>query len=103
MSTMITFVQANGWMILAGSFGLGMLVILVVQLCLLRRVGKMQRKINAITEKVGRYLAVIMEPDPQVQGQDAGVNASIRGSQERMRQEEEQNRIISSMLQEIFP
>lgn len=101
MSTMITFVQANGWMILAASFGLGMLVILVVQLCLLRRVGKMQRKINAITEKVGRYLAVIMEPDPQVQ--DAGVNASIRGSQERMRQEEEQNRIISSMLQEIFP
>lgn len=101
MSTIITFVQANGWMILAGCFGLGMLVILIVQLCLLRRVGRMQRKINAITEKVGSYLAVIMEPDPQVQ--DAVPNTSIRFSQEKTRREEEQNRIISSMLQEIFP
>lgn len=101
MSAIITFVQANMWLVIAGGFGLGMLVILLVQLCLLRRVNKVQRKINAITEKVGRYLEVIMAPEPETQSREADME--IRVSEEKMRKEEEQNRIISSMLQEIFP
>lgn len=101
MSTIFTFVQVNGWMIYAGGLGLGMLVIFIVQVCLLRRVGRIQRKLDAITEKVGNYLAVLMEPDPQTGTAAAG--GAVPASQDRAQKEEEQNRIISSMLQEIFP
>ena len=100
MSAIITFVQANGQLLLIGGFGLLMLVMLSVQVCLLRRVSRMQRKINAITEKVGNYLEVIMEPEPE---QTTGGDPAFRVSEEKMRKEEEESRIISSMLQEIFP
>lgn len=99
MLTILTYIQENWWILYAGGFGLAMFTILLVQLSLMRKVNRMQRKINAVTEKVGNYLTVIMASDPE-QEEDA---VSVRAEQERMRKEEEQNRIISSMLQEIFP
>lgn len=101
MSAIITFVQANGQLLLVGGFGLLLFVILFVQISLLRRVGKMQRKINAVTERVGNYLEVIMESDPEPAPESKEL--AVRVSEEKMRREEEESRIISSMLQEIFP
>lgn len=101
MSIVVSFVQEYGQILLVSGFGLVVLLILIVQFCLLRRVNRVQRKINSVTERVGNYLEVIMESEPAPT--DENVEGRTRLSEEKMNREEEENRIISSVLQEIFP
>ena len=61
----------------------------------------MQKKIDTITDKVGEYLAVVMEPENESQEEKA--DADLKISWEKMQREEEETRIISAVLQEIFP
>ena len=61
----------------------------------------MQKKIDTITDKVGEYLAVVMEPENESQEEKG--DADLKISREKMQREEEETRIISAVLQEIFP
>ena len=65
------------------------------------KLSRMQKKIDTITDKVGEYLAVVMEPETESQEEKA--DADLKISREKMQREEEETRIISAVLQEIFP
>ena len=101
MQEILLFVQANTLPIVAGIVGLFLLIQLILQIKLVRKMSRMQKKIDTITDKVGEYLAVVMEPENESQEEKA--DADLKISQEKMQREEEETRIISAVLQEIFP
>lgn len=101
MQEILLFVQAHTLLIVAGIVGLFLLIQLILQIKLVRKMSRMQKKIDTITDKVGEYLAVVMEPETESQEEKA--DADLKISQEKMQREEEETRIISAVLQEIFP
>lgn len=101
MQEILLFVQAHTLPIVAGIVGLFLLIQLILQIKLVRKMSRMQKKIDTITDKVGEYLAVVMEPETESQEEKA--DADLKISQEKMQREEEETRIISAVLQEIFP
>ena len=101
MQEILLFVQAHTLPIVAGIVGLFLLIQLILQIKLVRKMSRMQKKIDTITDKVGEYLAVVMDPENEVQEEKA--DADLKISQEKMQREEEETRIISAVLQEIFP
>lgn len=101
MHEIFLFVQAHELPILAAIAGVILLIQLLIQLRLMRKMSRMQKKIDIVTGKVGEYLAVIMEPEAEPQEEKP--DAELRISQEKMQREEEETRIISAVLQEIFP
>lgn len=101
MQEILLFVQANTLPIVAGIVGLFLLIQLILQIKLVRKMSRMQKKIDTITDKVGEYLAVVMEPETESQEEKA--DADLKISREKMQREEEETRIISAVLQEIFP
>lgn len=102
MSEMILFVQTYSQTILTGIFWLALLVLLVNQLRLLRRTKRLQKSLDGIVGKVREYLAVVMEAEEPGAGLEQRP-AVTEGIPEAGRSEEENSRIISAMLQEIFP
>ena len=101
MQEILLFVQAHTLLIVAGIVGLFLLIQLILQIKLVRKMSRMQKKIDTITDKVGEYLAVVMEPETGSQEEKA--DADLKISREKMQREEEETRIISAVLQEIFP
>ena len=101
MQEILLFVQAHTLPIVAGIGGLFLLIQLILQIKLVRKMSRMQKKIDTITDKVGEYLAVVMEPENE--SQEEKVDADLKISREKMQREEEETRIISAVLQEIFP
>lgn len=101
MQEILLFVQAHTLLIVAGIVGLFLLIQLILQIKLVRKMSRMQKKIDTITDKVGEYLAVVMEPENESQEEKA--DADLKISREKMQREEEETRIISAVLQEIFP
>lgn len=101
MQEILLFVQAHTLLIVAGIVGLFLLIQLILQIKLVRKMSRMQKKIDTITDKVGEYLAVVMEPETESQAEKAATDLKI--SREKMQREEEETRIISAVLQEIFP
>ena len=101
MQEILLFVQAHTLLIVAGIVGLFLLIQLILQIKLVRKMSRMQKKIDTITDKVGEYLAVVMEPETESQEEKA--DADLKISREKMQREEEETRIISAVLQEIFP
>ncbi len=101
MQEILLFVQAHTLSIVAGIVGLFLLIQLILQIKLVRKMSRMQKKIDTITDKVGEYLAVVMEPENESQEEKA--DADLKISREKMQREEEETRIISAVLQEIFP
>ncbi|MCM1106923.1 MAG: hypothetical protein NC355_08260 [Blautia sp.] len=102
MSEMILFVQTYSQTILTGIFWLVLLVLLVNQLRLLRRTKRLQKSLDGIVGKVREYLAVVMEAEEAGEEPEHKLQAE-GGMQDADRSEEENSRIISAMLQEIFP
>lgn len=101
MSELFTFMQENGQLLLTGAVLMLLLVVLVNQARLLGRTKKLQKNIDGITEKVEAYLAVVMGTD---EGETAAEAESAQMEQQRSsRREEENSRLISAVLQEIFP
>lgn len=101
MQEILLFVQAHTLLVVAGVVGLFLLIQLILQIKLVRKMSRMQKKIDTITDKVGEYLAVVMEPENESQEEKA--DADLKISREKMQREEEESRIISAVLQEIFP
>ena len=101
MQEILLFVQAHTLLIVAGIVGLFLLIQLILQIKLVRKMSRMQKKIDTITDKVGEYLAVVMEPENESQEEKA--DADLKISREKMQREEAQTRIISAVLQEFFP
>ena len=101
MQEILLFVQAHTLLVVAGVVGLFLLIQLILQIKLVRKMSRMQKKIDTITDKVGEYLAVVMEPETESQEEKA--DADLKISREKMQREEEETRIISAVLQEIFP
>lgn len=101
MQEILLFVQAHTLLVVAGVVGLFLLIQLILQIKLVRKMSRMQKKIDTITDKVGEYLAVVMEPETESQAEKAAADLKI--SREKMQREEEETRIISAVLQEIFP
>ena len=101
MQEILLFVQAHTLLIVAGIVGLFLLIQLILQIKLVRKMSRMQKKIDTITDKVGEYLAVVM--DPENESQEEKADADLKISREKKQREEEETRIISAVLQEIFP
>ena len=101
MQEILLFVQAHTLLVVAGVVGLFLLIQLILQIKLVRKMSRMQKKIDTITDKVGEYLAVVM--DPENESQEEKADADLKISREKMQREEEETRIISAVLQEIFP
>jgi hypothetical protein len=97
MSNIIAWMENYQTQLLTGGF-FALQLFAVLQLFIVaRRVRLVRRQIRAITEKVEQYLAVVMEPESPVEPEPP-VYATIG-----KRREEEENRLISAVLKEIFP
>ncbi len=97
MDQCLRVIQDNGiWIV-----GVLQLLVLVVLALLIHKINMISRKTDRITKKVENYLKVILEEETEketnIPAPDMGVNS--RGKMD----EETQTRIISSVLQEIFP
>ena len=77
MQEILLFVQAHTLPIVAGIVGLFLLIQLILQIKLVRKMSRMQKKIDTITDKVGEYLAVVMEPENESQEEKADADLKI--------------------------
>jgi hypothetical protein len=87
---------------------LGMTVLIVCTIVQLHKIRKLNKKIETIVKSVGAYLTVIMEEEENTDEKvktDAIVKipAKTREQEEKQTKQEEQSRLISAVLQEIFP
>jgi hypothetical protein len=89
---------------------LGMMVLIVCTIVQLHKIRKLNKKIETIVKSVEAYLAVIMEDEENTDEKlqmktDAAVKipAKTREQEEKQTKQEEQSRLISAVLQEIFP
>ena len=100
MSEIISFFQTNTQVILTGAFWLVLVVLFVNQLRILHRTRRLEDNIDEVIERVRDYLAVVMGPES---GEPAPSGEGEHAAQEKQRSEEEDSRLISAVLQEIFP
>jgi hypothetical protein len=89
---------------------LGMMVLIVCTIVQLHKIRKLNKKIETIVKSVEAYLTVIMEeeenPDEKQQAKTEAtekIPAKTYEQEEKQTKQEEQSRLISSVLQEIFP
>lgn len=102
MSELMNLVQVNGQavaVVCAGAILLILSTLVILQIRLLQRVKRVQNKVDAVTERVENYLSVILESEAETEEMEQRAIAL----QEKIQREEEENRIISTVLQEIFP
>lgn len=85
-----------------GVIGALILLLMIVTSVLIHKINIIQKRMNTIAVEVKRYLALVMEED-QAEELRAKAIANAEGNQQKKRQEEEQNRLISAVLEEIFP
>lgn len=85
-----------------GVIGALILLLMIVTSVLIHKINIIQKRMNTIAVEVKRYLALVMEED-QAEELRAKAIANAEGNQQKKRQEEEQNRLISTVLEEIFP
>ena len=78
-------------------FGAAQGIVLVILLVTARRVRMMKKEMDKVGAQVTNYLNIVLENEEE-NAPDAD-NARI----ENAKQDEEENRIISTVLQEIFP
>jgi Skp family chaperone for outer membrane proteins len=89
---------------------LGMTVLIVCTIVQLHKIRKLSKKIETIVKSVEAYLTVIMEEEEntderlQVKAEAAvKIPVKAREQEEKQTKQEEQSRLISAVLQEIFP
>mgnify|MGYP004517863079 FL=1 len=79
--------------------GMQFMLILFV-LILIHKINAMKRKTDQVIAKVNDYLTVILEDEPE----ESGVQQTEKKKEQtKALDAEEQNRLISTVLQEIFP
>jgi hypothetical protein len=99
----IGFLQNNtDWILL-----LGLLVLLVCTIIQLHKIKKMNRRIDSVVNSVENYLSVIMK-DEERAGEEAPDKSGLTPENfvpkdAKKEKQEEQSRLVSAVLQEIFP
>lgn len=98
MDKVLAFYNTYG-MEITGIFILLLVIITCVQI---HKINVIKKRMNSIAVEVKRYLAIVMEEEQPDEVQTADLH-NARKIQQKQRQEEEQNRLISAVLEEIFP
>lgn len=78
-------------------FAFGQVLMLVILLVTAMRVRRMKNEMDKICEQVKNYLDYVLENDED-ETPESDTDATVRA-----KRDEEENRIISTVLQEIFP
>jgi predicted PurR-regulated permease PerM len=94
---MIAWVEAYHAQIFAGSLLVLLGILIMVLLVVAHRVRGIGRQLQQITEQVQHYLQVVLETDGSGASEEPNEAAAQKSS------EEEKSRLISAVLQEIFP
>ncbi|MCI5857847.1 MAG: hypothetical protein MR016_10880 [Agathobacter sp.] len=82
----------------------GLAVAIILLMAQLHKINKANKKIDAIVKSVEGYLSVILEEDENREAeQPQNVKCLKADSDDKKVESEEQNRLISAVLQEIFP
>ena len=82
----------------------GLAVAIILLIAQLHKINKANKKIDAIVRSVEGYLSVILEDDEnQEMEQLQSAKRPETDSDDKKVESEEQNRLISAVLQEIFP
>lgn len=101
MKNIIQFVQTYEVYFMWGSC-LGFCVLVLVCLCvLIRKISRLQKKMNGIVGQVEEYLKAVYEDSEEAIEEEDKRQEQLRESL-RLKEEEANNQVISSVLQEIF-
>ncbi len=106
---MLTFLQNYGVGIVIGCD----CVLIAILIVCLKKVRATKKKLDMVTDCVQNYLSVIMDEESAEGGEEAkqqqkepkqiNIEETVLRDDAKSRVEEEQNRLISTVLQEIFP
>ena len=109
MNEVLTFLQNYGVGIVIGCDG----VLIAILIVCLKKVRATKKKLDMVTDCVQNYLSVIMDEESAEGGEEAkqqqkepkqiNMEETVLRDDAKSRVEEEQNRLISTVLQEIFP
>lgn len=83
----------------------GMAVAIILLLAQLHKINKTNKKIDAVVKSVEDYLRVILEEDDADSKDTVGQAQRVKRAalDDREEESEEQNQLISAVLQELFP
>jgi conjugal transfer/entry exclusion protein len=90
LGTYHTQILAGGFFVLQGTT-------LILLLVVARRVGAVKQQIQSITAQVEHYMKVVLDTEETPEGETSGQLPA------KAQREEEENRLISAVLREIFP
>lgn len=106
---MLTFLQNYGVGIVIGCD----CVLIAILIVCLKKIWATKKKLDMVTDCVQNYLSVIMDEESAEGGEEAkqqqkepkqiNIEETVLRDDAKSRVEEEQNRLISTVLQEIFP
>jgi Sec-independent protein translocase protein TatA len=86
---------------------LGMLILIVCAVVQLHKIKKLSRKIGRVVKAVEEYLAVVMGDEDSAEAeqlpQTEATTETLTRNSEKEDKQEEQSRLVSAVLQEIFP
>lgn len=109
MNEVLTFLQNYGVGIVIGCD----CVLIAILIVCLKKVRATKKKLDMVTDCVQNYLSVIMDEESAEGGEEAkqqqkepkqiNIEETVLRDDAKSRVEEEQNRLISTVLQEIFP
>lgn len=97
MTDILQWIITNREPVTVVGFGIIQTIILVVLLVASHRVHAMKKEMDRIVVQVKNYMDIVLENEEE-ELQKCNIDAM-----QKSRREEEENRIISSVLQEIFP
>ena len=97
MKEILLWMAAHQMLLEAIGFGAAQGIVLVILLVTARRVRMMKKEMDKVGAQVTNYLNIVLENEEE-NAPDADI-ARI----ENAKKDEEENRIISTVLQEIFP
>ncbi len=97
MTEIMLWMAAHKVALVIGGFALAEVILLSVLLVTAHRVRMMKKEMDKVGEQVKNYLNIVLENE--VEDTLENDRAEMRNS----KRDEEENRIISTVLQEIFP
>jgi hypothetical protein len=97
MSHIISWIQTYHTQIMTGASFVLQGIFLFLLLAVARQVWNIKRQMQAVVEQVAHYMKVVLDTE-EVPEQE-----SLGQAQAKTSGEEEENRLISAVLKEIFP
>ena len=96
MEYFILFVRTNAQLLLLG----GLFFVLIMNAILYHQIKKVNKKLAQMTNAVKQYISAVMEEETVESGENI---SSGQQGKEVINHDEENNRLISLVLQEMFP